>query len=72
MRGGTRKVSDSKPDVTSPTGDSIPMTFIGMCFFCENYFFNYFEFLHQNCDHSQVGFQFDCNHFMVLKVMFLC
>ena len=30
MRGGTRKVADSKPDVTSPTGDSIPMTFIGM------------------------------------------
>ncbi|CAO1375472.1 unnamed protein product [Diamesa hyperborea] len=28
MRGGTRKVADSKPDVTSPTGDSIPMTFI--------------------------------------------
>lgn len=32
MRGGTRKVADSKPDVTSPTGDSIPMTFIGMFF----------------------------------------
>lgn len=56
MRGGTRKVADSKPDVTSPTGDSIPMTFIGMFFvFLYNSIISLFlSNFQQNLNHMKV------------------